>query len=147
MFGGSQLRIKPPSQKQSKPHSTIYSRRSRLITCYTAMNLAEDEGTSRTTGRKSFADVFGGGENISAGYSTEPQAMNARTFRHSSHTPHCHNSFFSEMRDVQGVFEARRKLVGFFSVRLRNMRPSVEKAHSKTSSGHTCGKYRADYPT
>jgi hypothetical protein len=51
------------------------------------------------------------------------------------------------MRDVQDVFEARTKLVGFFSVWLRNMRPSVEKAHNKTSSGYTCGKYRADYPT
>jgi hypothetical protein len=39
------------------------------------------------------------------------------------------------------------KLVGFFSVLLRDPRPSVEKAHNKTSSGHTCGKYRADYPT
>ncbi|MEP6891935.1 MAG: hypothetical protein ABI955_14675, partial [Nitrospirota bacterium] len=103
------------------------------------INLAEDEGTSRTPGRKSLPTRLGGRESISAGYSTEPQAMNARAFRHSSPTPRCHNSFFSEMKDVQNVFEARTTLVGSFSVLLRDLRPSVEKAHNKTSSGHTCG--------
>jgi len=39
------------------------------------------------------------------------------------------------------------KLVGFFSVLLGDLRPSVEEAHNKTSSRYTCGKYRADYPT
>ena len=51
------------------------------------------------------------------------------------------------MREVQDVFEARTKLVGFFNGLLRDPRPSVEKAHNKTSSGHTYGKYRANYPT
>lgn len=73
--------------------------------------------------------------------------MNARAFRHSSPTPRCHNSFILRMRDVQNVFEARTTLVGSFSVLLRDLRPSVEKAHNKTSSGHTCGKYRAADPT
>jgi hypothetical protein len=60
------------------------------------MNLAEDEGTSRTTGRKSFADMFEGRENIFAGYSTEPQG-DERTYVSAllAH-PGCHNSFFSE---------------------------------------------------
>jgi hypothetical protein len=108
---------------------------------------AEDEGLSQATGEKEFADVFRGREIISAAYSTEPQAMNAPTFRHSSPTPRCHHSFILRMRDVQDAFEARTKLVDSFSVLLRDLRPSVEEAHNKTSSGHTCGKYRADYPT
>ena len=51
------------------------------------------------------------------------------------------------MSDIQDVFEPRAKLVGFLSLPLRDLRPSVEKTHNKTSSGHTCSKYRADYPT
>jgi hypothetical protein len=60
------------------------------------MNLAEDEGLLRIAGRKRLVGVFRGRESISAGYSTEPQAMNGRTFRHSSPTPGWHDNFFSE---------------------------------------------------
>jgi hypothetical protein len=109
------------------------------------MNLAEDEGTSRTTGRKRLVGLFRGRESISAGYSTEPQAMKT-SCRGISRPPQATTTASTPMSDVEDAFEARTKLVGFFSVLFRDLRPSVEEAHNKTSSGHTCGKYRTDYP-
>jgi hypothetical protein len=43
--------------------------------------------------------------------------------------------------------EARTKLADFFSILLGGPRPSVEKAHSKTSCCHACRKHHTDYPT
>jgi hypothetical protein len=47
----------------------------------------------------------------------------------------------------EDAFEVRTKLAGFFSILLEGSRPSVEKAHSKTSCCHTRHKYHTDYPT
>ena len=43
--------------------------------------------------------------------------------------------------------EARTKLTDFFSILLGGPRPSVEKAHSKTSCCHVYRKHHTDYPT
>jgi hypothetical protein len=38
-------------------------------------------------------------------------------------------------------------LAEFFSILLRDPRPSVEEMHSQTSCCHACRKHRTDYPT
>jgi len=55
-------------------------------------------------------------------------------------------TFHSSRFTVLGS-EARTKLADFFSILLGGPRPSVEKAHSKTSCCHARRKHHTDYPT
>jgi len=48
---------------------------------------------------------------------------------------------------VEVLNDARTPLAGFFSILLGGPRPSVEKAHSKTSGCHARRKHCTDYPT
>ena len=114
-------------QKRSKPHWTIYSRRSKPITSCIEMDRAENERDLSRLREEEFRSAFW--ERKYFGLNRAQQ-----TSTRSETKPTSNEVFWIELAE-------------FFSILLRGLRPSVEKAHNKTSGCHTCRKHRADYPT